>query len=512
MHGGVTRPGPARTGLRRPTVLRADLRAPAGELLVQAALVGVAWWCVKLLQAADVPSRVPAVLVSTAVVLASVLLVVAAWVGRDRRSRRVAAAVGVYAIVALVVRIAGEGTPTGLQVLGASVAVLGVVGLLALSVAGAADPRRDRDVAVAVLVFVLAGTIAVATAGILMPGAVPPGGVVAAADLLAWSGAGAAGVVLLLAGTVLRRPLLRRAGLAFATLGGANAVRIVEAAPQRSSLASALEGGAVAMMLVAAVPFLLATMRTLAHQRDASCRRLEEAEAAIAGLAERDDELRNLVAGLSGAARVLTQEDAVASLDGRRLLVAAGGELERLQRMLGGGSADRRDACVGRVIRDLALVHRTVGLDVWVDIDGDPYAAVEPGVLAQVLTNLLVNCARHAPGARVWLRARTVGSQVRIEVADDGPGLPPGATAAVPRRGAGSTGSGLGLALCAELADLHGGTFTFASGSRGCTAVLDLPLSLPDTLPADPLPADPLPADAVPTEPAAGATVAAVGA
>jgi two-component system, OmpR family, sensor kinase len=135
---------------------------------------------------------------------------------------------------------------------------------------------------------------------------------------------------------------------------------------------------------------------------------------------------------------------------------------------------------VGRVLRDLALMHRAGGLDVWVEVDGDPHVAVEPEALVQVLTNLLVNCTRHAPGAQVWLRACTRGRQVRIEVADNGPGLPPGATAALLRRGVrgpDSTGDGLGLAITVELVERHHGTFTLVSGDRGCTAVLDLPVA-----------------------------------
>ncbi len=446
----------------------ADLRGATVEVVAQAVLVGAAWVGLELAHAAGLPGSVSGVVVSTAVVVAAVLLVVAAWLGDDRRARRVAAAVAAYTVVAVLLRTGGDGH--GPQVLGASVAVLGMVGLLALSVARAVDPRRDRAIALAVL-----GVVA---AGMLAAGVVVPEHVLAGADLVAWSGTGASGLVLVLSGTVLARPLLRRAGLAFVTLAAANAVRIADAAPTRPALAVALEAGAVAMLLLAAVPFLRSTVSAIGRQRDVSHDRLAQAEAVMAGIAERDHELRNLVAGLSGAARVLTDETA-ASLDGRRLLEAAGFELERLQRMLGcGGPAAPEDAGVGRVLRDLALVHRAGGLDVWVEVDGDPHVAVEPAVLAQVLTNLLVNCARHAPGARVWLRARAVDEHVRVEVADDGPGLPAGATASLVRRGVrgpDSAGEGLGLAISAELVERHRGTFLMVSGSRGCTAVLDLP-------------------------------------
>ena len=229
-----------------------------------------------------------------------------------------------YAVVALLLRIVDDGVAGGPQRLAANVAVLGIVGLLGLAAAGATPPRRDVAVAVGVLVGVLATALAVAGPG--------PGGTGPAADLLGWSGVGAAGVLLEFAGAAQRRSLLRRAGLAFATLGAANVVRVVDAG--RSPLSTALGVGAVAMLLVAAVPFLLVTVRAVRRQQDLAGRRLAAAEAAVAGMTERDHELRNLVAGLSGAASVLTDDHAAASPDGRRLLVAAGSELERLQRML----------------------------------------------------------------------------------------------------------------------------------------------------------------------------------
>nr|WP_239028949.1 ATP-binding protein [Pseudonocardia acidicola] len=103
---------------------------------------------------------------------------------------------------------------------------------------------------------------------------------------------------------------------------------------------------------------------------------------------------------------------------------------------------------------------------------------MDQAALVQVIANLLVNCERHAPGAQVWLRARSADGRVRIEVADDGPGLPPGAAEDLLRRGArgpGSTGSGLGLAITADIVGQHQGTLTLASGGRGCSAVIDLP-------------------------------------
>jgi two-component system OmpR family sensor kinase len=223
------------------------------------------------------------------------------------------------------------------------------------------------------------------------------------------------------------------------------------------------------------------SVRDLRRELAVSRRRLAEAEAALAAVAERDHELRNLVAGLSGAACVLSGAAFDTSGEGRHLLAAARTELTRLQEMLGGKRIDgRRPTPVGPVLRDLAAVHRASGTDVHVTVEGEPVAAVDRSTLAQVVANLLVNCARHAPGATVWIRARRTGDQVRIEVVDNGPGLPAGAGDALLRRGARgprSSGSGLGLAITADLLSARGGSIALRSPGRGVTAVVELPVA-----------------------------------
>jgi hypothetical protein len=137
-----------------------------------------------------------------------------------------------------------------------------------------------------------------------------------------------------------------------------------------------------------------------------------------------------------------------------------------------------RIAAVGPVVRELALLYSGIGQDVQAEVFGDPWVQVDSHELNRLLASLLANCARHAPQARVRVRAAGRGPRVRIEIIDDGPGLPPGSTARLFRRGvcgAGSTGAGLGLAVCSELAERYRGSFTVISTSGGCTAVVEFP-------------------------------------
>lgn len=108
----------------------------------------------------------------------------------------------------------------------------------------------------------------------------------------------------------------------------------------------------------------------------------------------------------------------------------------------------------------------------------------DPARVHQVLGNLLTNAIKYTPpGGHITVAARPAeegehpapGRWVAIEVADDGPGIPPGEQQAVFlefQRGstASSAGHGLGLAISRRIARLLGGDLTLRSlpgqGSR----------------------------------------------
>lgn len=99
-------------------------------------------------------------------------------------------------------------------------------------------------------------------------------------------------------------------------------------------------------------------------------------------------------------------------------------------------------------------------------------APFDPGLLRQVLLNLVSNAVAAMPGGgTIRLRSRASGSLWKIEVLDEGPGLPPGdldrifgrfvrVQPAGANRGA---GSGLGLPISRSIALLHGGTLRAAN-------------------------------------------------
>jgi signal transduction histidine kinase len=98
--------------------------------------------------------------------------------------------------------------------------------------------------------------------------------------------------------------------------------------------------------------------------------------------------------------------------------------------------------------------------------------------LAQARGNLVANAAEHG-GGEVLVRVAAERGRVRIEVADDGPGLPAPVSelAAAGRNRHGPRGHG--LAIAQRIAERHGGRLLTAPAVRGARLVLDLPLARP---------------------------------
>jgi signal transduction histidine kinase len=94
--------------------------------------------------------------------------------------------------------------------------------------------------------------------------------------------------------------------------------------------------------------------------------------------------------------------------------------------------------------------------------------------LAQAAENLIANAIEHG-GANVAARGLVGDGVIRLEISDDGPGLP--APVAELTRGArrGRGARGRGLAIAAAIAQGHGGRLAAAPAPTGARLALELP-------------------------------------
>lgn len=85
-------------------------------------------------------------------------------------------------------------------------------------------------------------------------------------------------------------------------------------------------------------------------------------------------------------------------------------------------------------------------------------------LLLQVLINLIVNASRHSSGSEITVRSEDAGRCVAFTVTDAGSGIPPEAVPHIFEKGFTTTeGKGLGLAICRETVELHGGKLELVS-------------------------------------------------
>jgi signal transduction histidine kinase len=102
--------------------------------------------------------------------------------------------------------------------------------------------------------------------------------------------------------------------------------------------------------------------------------------------------------------------------------------------------------------------------------------------LSQAVGNLLANALEHGAGT-VEVRSRAVGDRVRIEVSDEGAGLPAPVAELAARPRAGRGRRGRGLAIASEIVARHGGRLLAAPSPRGARVAIELPAWSSDAVP-----------------------------
>jgi signal transduction histidine kinase len=134
--------------------------------------------------------------------------------------------------------------------------------------------------------------------------------------------------------------------------------------------------------------------------------------------------------------------------------------------------------------RTLRRLYASRGLAIETAVAADQIVRCQRQDLDEMLGNLLDNACKWAR-TRVIVAAQPSGGQIAITVDDDGPGIDPAMREAVLQRGVRAdetaAGSGFGLAIVRELAEVYGGSVLLSgSPSGGVRAELRLP-SIVDT-------------------------------
>lgn len=146
---------------------------------------------------------------------------------------------------------------------------------------------------------------------------------------------------------------------------------------------------------------------------------------------------------------------------------------------------------IGDLVEESVAVNASYAqqFDVTLELVGPPSSNLVQGDrkrLLQVMANLLSNAAKFSPeGGAVRVSTQLLNDEIRISVADDGPGIPNEFHDKLFERftqiGELNTrqrgGSGLGLGITKVIVERHGGTISFdTSEAEGTTFHVDLPL------------------------------------
>jgi signal transduction histidine kinase len=202
----------------------------------------------------------------------------------------------------------------------------------------------------------------------------------------------------------------------------------------------------------------------------------------------------DLAHGLKTPLSLLEREAEDARARGESLLAERISEqIERMRRRIDYHLAHARAAASGpmsgartslhealsALARALNRLYPDKGVTIDLDVPAEQTIRCERQDVDEMLGNLLDNACKWA-AARVTVGSSVDGGMLTITVDDDGPGLPGAQMAEALRRGVqlddSAEGTGIGLAIVADLAGLYGGTIELdASPLGGLRASLTLP-------------------------------------
>jgi signal transduction histidine kinase len=192
-------------------------------------------------------------------------------------------------------------------------------------------------------------------------------------------------------------------------------------------------------------------------------------------------EVRNPLSAVRGLVQYLAKGEEPGSKK-EEYASAAVAEVDRLERVVSGLLEYTRPKEPRRVALDVEESLRSVmnlmsddpradGVDISLTVEPDlAQVQADPDQIRQVLVNLVINALDALDGrGKLVISARNMGGGVEVEVADNGPGLPPGDPEQVfdPFFSTRERGTGLGLAIARRIMRSHGGDIAAGNGPQG---------------------------------------------
>ena len=211
-------------------------------------------------------------------------------------------------------------------------------------------------------------------------------------------------------------------------------------------------------------------------------------------------ELRTPLGFIKGYVTTLMREDAEWD-EARRLefLQIIDDEADRLRELIdnlldssrlesGSLSMTLEPASMAPIIRDCVQRLQGVHPDVQIEIDVPedlPVLNLDSTRVAQVLDNMLNNAQKYAPGSPITIKAYRKREQLRIEVIDEGPGIPAEHTPHLFERfyrmpqSSNIRGTGLGLYISRKIIEAHGGEIGVLSQTgKGTAFFFEIPMAI----------------------------------